>query len=142
MTSASINDLPDSAFAYIQPGGKVVDGKTEPRSLRHFPVHDEAHARNALARAPQSPFGKQAMPKILAAARRFGINVSESSSLDFAQFSDAMSKALGIGFAPAAKAAADLLVAAYQPLDDAAPADGPEPAAGAAAPDEGTAERV
>src|SRR6266702_1571003 len=134
MTSASINDLPDSAFAYIQPGGKVVDGKTEPRSLRHFPVHDEAHARNALARAPQSPFGKQAMPKILAAARRFGINVSESSSLDFAQFSDAMSKALGIGFAPAAKAAADLLVAAYQPLDDAAGPDAdPGPTAPAAA---------
>jgi HK97 family phage prohead protease len=39
-------------------------------------VHDEAHARNALARAPQSPFGKQAMPKIMAACRRFGIQVS------------------------------------------------------------------
>lgn len=80
MTAASINDLPDSAFAYIQPGGtKDSSGKTVPRSLRHFPVHDEAHARNALARAPQSPFGKQAMPKILAACRKFGIEVSGDS---------------------------------------------------------------
>lgn len=77
MTSASINDLPDAAFAFIESGGKKdASGKTVPRSLRHFPVHDEAHARNALSRAPQSPFGKQAMPKIIAAARKFGIKVS------------------------------------------------------------------
>lgn len=77
MTSASINDLPDAAFAYIESGGKKdASGKTIPRSLRHFPVHDEAHARNALSRAPQSPFGKAAMPKILAACRKFGISVS------------------------------------------------------------------
>src|ERR1700749_4087869 len=77
MTSAAINDLPDSAFAYIESGGsKDQAGKTIPRSKRHFPVHDEAHARNALARAPQSPFGKQAMGKILAAAKRFGITMT------------------------------------------------------------------
>jgi hypothetical protein len=77
MTSAAINDLPDSAFAYIEPGGqRDPSGKTTPRSKRHFPVHDEAHTRNALSRAPQSPFGKAAMPKILAAARKHGINVS------------------------------------------------------------------
>ena len=77
MTSSAINDLPDSAFAYIEPGGaKDPSGKTTPRSKRHFPVHDEAHARNALSRAPQSPFGKLAMPKIMSAARKFGINVS------------------------------------------------------------------
>jgi len=77
ITSAAENDLPDSAFAYIEPGGmKDASGKTTPRSKRHFPVHDEAHARNALGRAPQSPFGKLAMPKILSAARKFGIKVS------------------------------------------------------------------
>ena len=80
LTTSSINDLPDSAFAYIEPGGKVVDGKTEPRSLRHFPVHDAAHVRNALARAPQSPFGEKAMPKIRAAAKKFGVQVSDSDS--------------------------------------------------------------
>jgi len=81
MTSASINDLPDSDFAYIEPGGsKDSSGKTVPRSLRHFPVHDAAHVRNALARAPQSPFGEKAMPKIRAAAKKFGIEVSDDSS--------------------------------------------------------------
>ena len=77
MSSAAINDLPDSAFAHIEPGGqKDASGKTTPRSKRHFPVHDEAHTRNALSRAPQSPFGKAAMPKILAAARKFGVHVA------------------------------------------------------------------
>jgi HK97 family phage prohead protease len=77
LSSAAINDLPDSSFAYIEPGGsKDQAGKTIPRSKRHFPVHDEAHARNALARAPQSPFGKQAMPRILSACKRFGVTVT------------------------------------------------------------------
>jgi Escherichia/Staphylococcus phage prohead protease len=76
MASAAINDLPDSAFAFIEPGGKKdASGKTVPRSLRHFPVHDAAHTRNALARAGQSPFGKQAMPKIVAAAKKHGVTV-------------------------------------------------------------------
>ena len=80
MTGAAQNDLPDSAFAYIEPGGKKDDeGKTTPRSLRHFPVHDEAHARNALARAPQSPFGPKAMPKIRAACHKFGIEISDEA---------------------------------------------------------------
>jgi hypothetical protein len=52
MSTADINDLPDSDFAYIEPGGKKDDGgKTIPRSLRHYPIHDAAHVRNALARA-------------------------------------------------------------------------------------------
>jgi uncharacterized protein len=81
MSAKSINDLPDSAFAYIEPGGsKDEQGKTVPRSKRHFPIHDAAHVRNALARAPQSPFGKQAMPKILAAAKKFGIEVGDRSA--------------------------------------------------------------
>jgi DNA-cytosine methyltransferase len=58
---AYINDLPDSAFLYIAPGGKKdKDGKTVPRSLRYFPVYDSKgkldlpHLRNALARIPQA----------------------------------------------------------------------------------------
>lgn len=78
MTNAEINDLPDSDFAYIEPGGKKdSEGKTVPRSLRHFPINDAPHVRNALARAPQSPFGDKAMPKIRAAASRLGIKVSD-----------------------------------------------------------------
>jgi len=74
MTGMEINDLPDSAFAYIEPGGsKDAEGKTVPRAKRHFPIHDAAHVRNALARAPQSPFGDKAMPKIKAAAKKMGI---------------------------------------------------------------------
>lgn len=73
------NDLPDSAFAYVEPGGdKDDDGNTTPRSLRHFPVHDKAHAQNALARAPQSEFGDKAMPKIVAAAKKFGIDTGDN----------------------------------------------------------------
>lgn len=81
MSTKDINDLPDDAFAYIEPGGqKDESGKTVPRSKRHFPIHDAAHVRNALARASQSPFGSKAMPKILAAAKKFGIG--ETKSLD------------------------------------------------------------
>ena len=55
LSSAAMNDLPDSAFAYLEPGGmKDPSGRTVPRSKRHFPVHDEAHTRNALSRAPQN----------------------------------------------------------------------------------------
>jgi HK97 family phage prohead protease len=56
-----VNDLPDSAFLTILPGGhKDADGKTAPRSLRYFPVRNAAgdvdlpHVRNALARIPQA----------------------------------------------------------------------------------------
>lgn len=74
-STADINDLPDSDFAYIEPGGEKDDtGKTTPRSLRHFPIMDAAHVRNALARASSSPFGEKAMPKIKAAAGKLGID--------------------------------------------------------------------
>lgn len=79
-TRKYINDLPDSAFAYIEQGGeKDDDGKTVPRSLRHFPYRnkngtvDIAHLRNALARAPQSPHGDKALPALEKAAKAAGI---------------------------------------------------------------------
>lgn len=60
-STAYMNDLPDSSFLIIEKGGKKdSDGKTTPRSLRHFPVKDAngkvdlPHLRNALARIPQS----------------------------------------------------------------------------------------
>lgn len=81
LSTAEINDLPDDAFAYIEPGGSKDDeGKTTPRSKRHFPVHDKAHAQNALDRLDSSPFGDKARPKVLAACKKFGIDVSESKS--------------------------------------------------------------
>lgn len=60
-STADIDNLADSAFLYIEPGGeKDKDGKTTPRSLRHFPYKDASgavdlpHLRNAIARIPQS----------------------------------------------------------------------------------------
>jgi len=101
-TTKYINDLPDSAFAYIMPGGKKdSEGKTVPRSLRKLPYKDKngkidlKHLRNALSRAPQTkgiPAGEvkriQAkLRKILERMRRgaemtFPIRVSE---LQFAE---------------------------------------------------------
>lgn len=81
MSAADINNLPDSDFAYIETGGtKDGEGKTVPRSKRHFPINDADHVRNALARAPQSPFGDKAMPKIMAAAKKFGIHTGDMMS--------------------------------------------------------------
>lgn len=61
-SSAYQNDLPDSAFGYIEPdsGSKDGEGKTTPRSCRHFPYKDAdgnvdlPHVQNALSRIPQS----------------------------------------------------------------------------------------
>jgi len=77
LSTAEINNLSDDDFAYIEPGGtKDASGRTVPRSLRHFPIHDKAHVRNALARLSSSPFGDKARPKVVAAAKRFGIEVA------------------------------------------------------------------
>lgn len=82
MSAKAVNKLPDDAFAYIQPGGtKDASGRTVPRSLRHFPLTDAAHVRDALSRAPQSPFGDKAMPKIKAAAKKFGIDIAKEASV-------------------------------------------------------------
>lgn len=58
------NSLPDSAFLYIEPGGKKdSEGKTVPRSLRHLIYKNEqgnidhAHVVNAKARLSQSGTG-------------------------------------------------------------------------------------
>jgi FtsZ-interacting cell division protein YlmF len=62
--SAQRNDLPDSAFLYVEPDGKKdALGKTEPRSLRHLPYKnsegkvDHAHLVNAKSRLSQSGTG-------------------------------------------------------------------------------------
>lgn len=74
LSSAEKDSLPDESFAHIEPGGTLdASGRTIPRKLRHFPIHDKGHVVSALARAPQSPFGSKAMPAIIAAAKSFGI---------------------------------------------------------------------
>ena len=80
-STKSQNDLPDSDFAYVEDGGKKDEsGKTTPRSKRHFPIHDAAHVRNALAQLSSSPFGDDASGKVHAAARKFGIDVAKKES--------------------------------------------------------------
>jgi hypothetical protein len=74
LSGKAANDLPDSMFGYIEPGGtKDESGKTTPRSLRHFPLPDKAHADNAAARIAQgAKFGDKAKSKVEAAQRKFG----------------------------------------------------------------------
>lgn len=91
-TTAYVNDLPDSSFAYVEPGEKDKDGKTTPRSKRHLPYKDKngkvdaAHVRNALARLNQTQIPadakSKAHAKLVAAAKEVGINVDESKKID------------------------------------------------------------
>jgi len=64
---AYINDLPDSAFLYVEPGGeKDETGRTVPRTLRHLPYKnadgeiDLPHLRSALSRLGQPKTGEVA----------------------------------------------------------------------------------
>ena len=78
LSSQARKKLPDSAFALPK--------------KRKYPIHDKAHVRNALARAAQqikaggegAADARAALPKIRAAARKFGIGVEmkkESSGI-------------------------------------------------------------
>ena len=70
-------NLPDSSFAYVEPGGmRDPSGKTTPRDKRHLPMHTAEAVRLSLSQAPNNPFGKQAMPALISAARKFGVNVT------------------------------------------------------------------
>lgn len=86
-TTAYVNTLPDSAFAYVEDGEKDEEGKTVPRSKRHLPYKDKdgkvdlAHLRNALARLSQTNISAEAKAsarrKLVSAARSSGVQVSE-----------------------------------------------------------------
>lgn len=92
-STAKQNDLPDSSFAYVAPGGKKdSEGKTTPRSLRYLPYKDAdgavdaAHVRNALARLDQANIPASAKAsakkKLVAAAKSVGVEVSDDSEED------------------------------------------------------------
>jgi HK97 family phage prohead protease len=77
MAELDTHNLLDSQFALIEPGGmRDMSGRTTPRDKRHFPIHDAAAVRLSLSQAPNSPFGKDAMPAIIGAARKHGVNVT------------------------------------------------------------------
>lgn len=80
LSTSDKDDLPDSAFLYVEPGGKKADGKTTPRSNRMFPYMgadgkiDIAHLRAACSDIPKSSLSstlkekcQQTAEKLLAA---------------------------------------------------------------------------
>ena len=73
LTERQRDRIPKGQFAYVdREGGE------------HLPIHDEAHVRNAIARFNQTDFEsaaarERARKKILAAAERHGIDVSDDS---------------------------------------------------------------
>lgn len=90
-SAAFVNKLPDSSFAYIEPGGeKDAEDKTTPRSLRHLPYRDAngdpdaAHVRSALSRLEQTDIPAAAKAaarrKLVAAAKELGIETAEKNA--------------------------------------------------------------
>jgi hypothetical protein len=75
LTEKGREKLRSSQFAYVdREGGE------------HLPIHDESHARNAMARWNQTAFEsqaakEQARKKILAAAKRFKIEVDPDDNI-------------------------------------------------------------
>jgi hypothetical protein len=68
-------DLRKDQFAYVDSEGG-----------EHLPIHDESHVRNAISRFGQTDFEsnarkRAAAEKILRAANRHGIDVSEDSDV-------------------------------------------------------------
>lgn len=75
LDSEAREKLRSNQFAYVDSTGG-----------EHLPIHDEAHVRNAIARFNQTEFEsaaakERARRKILAAAKRFDIEVSEDSNV-------------------------------------------------------------
>ena len=68
-------DLRSNQFAYVDSDGG-----------EHLPINDESHVRNAVARFNQTDFEskaaeQRAAKKILAAAKRHGIDVADDSNV-------------------------------------------------------------
>jgi hypothetical protein len=69
------NKLRKSQFAYVDSSGEG-----------HLPIPDESHVRNAMARFNQTEFEsaaakEKARKKILAAAKRYGVDVDEDDNV-------------------------------------------------------------
>jgi HK97 family phage prohead protease len=116
-------NAPYGDVAYADPGYQD-DGQ------KRYPIDTEAHCRAAWSYINQADNAAKYSSKelarikgrIRAALKRYGVQVSESSSLDFATFAELARKALEIGHEMAAKAAFDALLSDYTMA--AGPADG------------------
>ena len=75
LTARKRDNLRSTQFAYVdRQGGE------------HLPIHDDEHIRNAMARFNQTEFEsaaakERARKKILGAAKRHGIEVSDDSNV-------------------------------------------------------------
>jgi hypothetical protein len=79
MSTADRTALSDDDFGYIEPGAKKGVSKT-PDHGYHFPIGDKAHVQNALSRIAQgAEFGDKAKAKVMARAKKFGIDTSDRS---------------------------------------------------------------
>lgn len=75
LTAKGRDRLRSNQFAYVDRDGG-----------EHLPIHDEAHVRNAIARFNQTDFEsgaakERARRRIVAAAKRHGIEVDESDNV-------------------------------------------------------------
>jgi hypothetical protein len=75
LTEKARDRIRKSDFAYVDKDGEG-----------HLPIHDESHIRNAIARFNQTEFEsaaakERARKKILSAAKRHDIDVSEESNV-------------------------------------------------------------
>ena len=75
LTQSERDHLTRSDFAYVDKEGE-----------EHLPIHDAAHVRNAIARFSQTHFEsdaarERARQKILAAARRFDVEVAADDAV-------------------------------------------------------------
>ncbi len=76
LSSDDRDDLRRDQFAHVDPDGG-----------EHLPLNDESHVRNAIARFNQTDFEsnaakERARKKVLRAAKRHGIEVSEDSNIN------------------------------------------------------------
>ena len=75
MTEKQRDNLRSNQFAYVDNDGS-----------EHLPIHDESHVRNAMARWNQTDFEsasakEEARRKIVAAAKRHGIEVDDDANV-------------------------------------------------------------
>jgi hypothetical protein len=75
LTERSRDRLQSNQFAYVDRDGG-----------EHLPIHDESHVRNAMARFNQTDFEsaaakERARRKIVAAAKRHGIEVNDDANV-------------------------------------------------------------
>ncbi len=138
---ASVKSLDGDAKAAAAPYGDVTyaDPGYQDDGQKRYPLDTEAHCRAAWSYINQADNAAKYSSselatikgRIKAALQRYGVQVSEAASLDFAAFASMARKALEIGHEVAAKAAFDLLLKDY--TEAAGPTDEP-PTATAAAP--------